>query len=57
MLTVGLYILQVVEAVDGTGNKAERNEHDERGPEECFFQQITTKENRCEHEPVFEPLE
>ncbi len=43
MLTVCLNIMQIIEAVDAAGNKAERNEHDERGPEKDRFQQVVAE--------------
>lgn len=57
MLTVCLDIMQIIEAVDAAGNKAERDEHDERRPKTIRIQQVVAEEDRCKNEGVLKPLQ
>ena len=57
VLTISLNISKIVEAIDGTGNQAERCKYDQRGPQEIPLQQVVAEEDWRKHESVFEPLQ
>ena len=57
MLTVCLNIPQIIETVYTTGNKTERDKHNQRGPEIVRLQQVITEENRRKDKGVLEPLQ
>ena len=57
MLAICLHVSQVVEAIDGARNQAERCEYNQRRPEEIWLQQFVAEEYRRKHEEVLEPLQ
>ena len=57
MLTIGLNVSQVVEAIDGTRYQAERCEGNQRWPKEVRLQQFVAEEDWRKHEEVFKPLQ
>lgn len=57
VLTIGLNISEIIEAIDGAGNQAERYKYNQRGPQQIPLQQVVAEEDRRKDKSVFEPLQ
>ena len=57
VLTIGLNISEIVEAINGARNQAERCKYDQRRPQQIPLQQVVAEEDWRKHESVFEPLQ
>jgi hypothetical protein len=56
MATIGLHIDKVVEAIDARRGKAEGDKRQDSRQQIGAMKQVTTKEQRQEHEEVLNPL-